>query len=676
MKKVISTERVPIKLWLDNIEEEALQQAKNLANLPFTFKWVAIMPDSHSGYGMPIGGVLATNGVVVPNAVGVDIGCFSGNTRIPLLDGSIRTLKELYEAGKPIWVYSLNKNHGLVPGKAIALKTRQNAELLRVTISGGEQIICTPDHQFMLLDGTYREAKDLQTMDSLMPFYRTYASRDGYESVITRAGKAVKTHSSIAEAAFGKKSKGSSIHHKNENRWDNRPENLQYMTAIEHDQHPHKRKVDRLKSPEFKKSRLTRLREKGFYRPELAEKKRAVAKENITTYMREQPEHFKKAVAGNGERGKIFLIAYNKSDKGREKSREIGKRNRKEHHNHKVISVHPLEIRADVYCLSVEEYHNFALAAGVFVHNCGMRAVQTNLNDIDVNTIKEILGKTRELISVGFDHNKDDQSWVGFYEAPDIPIIQRELTSAFKQLGTLGGGNHFIEIQKGSDDRIWLMIHSGSRNLGYKTAGEYHKLAQRLSERWYSNIPSNDLAFLPIETPEGREYYEAMKFCLRFAEANRSLMMEKFLGVVKKVTGAAPTDGLDIHHNYAAFEHHYGTNVLVHRKGATKASAGQRGIIPGSMGTPSYIVEGLGNPESFESCSHGAGRKMGRAQAKRTLKLDEEQNKMTGIIHGLRTENELDEAPGAYKDIQLVMENQKDLVKILVKLTPLAVIKG
>ena len=314
-------------------------------------------------------------------------------------------------------------------------------------------------------------------------------------------------------------------------------------------------------------------------------------------------------------------------------------------------------------------------AVGVDI-GCGMIAAKTNLPSIDVDTIKTIMGKTREVIPLGFLHNKEAQEWDGFDRAPDIEIIQRELKSAREQLGTLGGGNHFIEIQQGSDGNVWLMIHSGSRNFGLKTAGIYNKKAQSLCKKWYSTIPDKDLSFLPIDTIEGKEYYNAMKFCLDFARANRKLMMDRLVGIVQEETGSAITDELDIHHNYAAFEHHYGKNVIIHRKGATKAQLGQRGIIPGSMGTSSYIVSGLGNQESFESCSHGAGRRMGRKEACRVLILEDEQKKMGNIIHGLRQQNELDEAPGAYKDIDVVMENQKDLVDILVKLTPLASIKA
>ena len=380
--RVIDTEKIPIKLWLDEIEDGALAQAKNLANLPFAYRWIAIMPDSHEGYGMPIGGVMATRGVVVPNAVGVDIGC-------------------------------------------------------------------------------------------------------------------------------------------------------------------------------------------------------------------------------------------------------------------------------------------------------GMRAIKTSLKEIDTDTIKRVMGKARERIPVGFNHHKENQEWDGFINAPDTLVIQQELSSARRQLGTLGGGNHFLEIQMGSDGHVWLMVHSGSRNFGLKVAKYYHDIAKHLCERWLSDLPEKDLSFLPIEDKMAKDYMSSMNYCLEFARENRQIMLSTLCGIVHNEVGGMNVEHeIDVHHNYAVYEHHYGNDVLVHRKGAIKASGHQWGIIPGSMGTSSYIVQGLGNPESFLSSSHGAGRSMGRAQAKKRLDLVTEQGKMKNIVHGLRSINELDEAPGAYKDIDQVMLNQQDLVEIQVKLTPLAVIKG
>ncbi len=389
MKQVVNTGRIPIKLWIDNIEEGALEQAQNMANLPFAFRHIAIMPDSHQGYGMPIGGVLATNGVIIPNAVGVDIGC-------------------------------------------------------------------------------------------------------------------------------------------------------------------------------------------------------------------------------------------------------------------------------------------------------GMCALKTNLTEIETATLKKVMSGIRNKVPLGFNHHNKKQNKALMPSSDTIVkggIVERQYEAALKQIGTLGGGNHFIEIQKGSDGHIWIMIHSGSRNIGLKVAEHYNRLATKLNERWHSEIPSKwQLAFLPIETQEAKDYMAEMQFCVDFAFANRKLMMENIKASFEEELGGefAEIDFVNIAHNYARWENHFNSNVIVHRKGATSAKEGETGIIPGSQGTKSYIVKGKGNPESFESCSHGAGRALSRKKAQNTLSLEEEIAKLDkqNIIHAIRNKKDLDEAPGAYKNIDIVMENQKDLVDIEVELTPLAVIKG
>lgn len=240
--------------------------------------------------------------------------------------------------------------------------------------------------------------------------------------------------------------------------------------------------------------------------------------------------------------------------------------------------------------------------------------------------------------------------------------------------------NHFIEIQVDATDSVWVMIHSGSRNLG-KVVAEYHnKVAKDLNASFYSIVPANyDLAFLPLDSIEGRKYMEEMNVCVKFADANRRFMFAKIVQVFQNFFGNSEIEFLhSIHHNYACIENHFGQNVVVHRKGATSAKKDEIGIIPGSQGTASYIVRGLGNKESFMSCSHGAGRKMSRTKAKNELDLQEQIAILDeqGIIHSMNNTNSLDEAPGAYKDIDEVMNNQSDLVDILEKLNPIAVIKG
>lgn len=322
-------------------------------------------------------------------------------------------------------------------------------------------------------------------------------------------------------------------------------------------------------------------------------------------------------------------------------------------------------------------------AVGVDI-GCGMCATKTSLNEIDTNVLKKIMSGVRQLVPLGFKHHKEaqDESLMPSIEhVPENGIVRQEFESATRQIGTLGGGNHFIEIQKGSDNHIWIMVHSGSRNIGLKVAEHYNKLAITLNQKWYSCVERKlDLAFLPLETQEGQDYLLEMQYCIDFAFASRMLMMERIKSVFADVFGDSfyTTDFINIAHNYARKENHFGSNVIVHRKGATSARKGEAGIIPGSQGTKSYIVRGKGNVESFQSCSHGAGRVMGRRQAMRELTLEDEIKKLDkkGIVHAIRGARDLDEAPSAYKNIQEVMRNQEDLVEIVVELSPLAVIKG
>ncbi len=318
-------------------------------------------------------------------------------------------------------------------------------------------------------------------------------------------------------------------------------------------------------------------------------------------------------------------------------------------------------------------------AVGVDI-GCGMLACQLDVEGIVPDTLKTILGEIRDSIPVGFDHRKEvvDAELLPIIE-DELPIVKSQWEQARHQLGTLGGGNHFLEIQKGDDGHIWFMVHSGSRNVGLKVATHYNKIAQNLNTAWFSVVEKKkDLAFLPIWTHEGKTYMAEMKWCLDFAQANRDYMADCIERIISEKTGAKVLERINIHHNYAAFENHFGKNLVVHRKGATSAREGQLGIIPGSQGSASYIVIGKGNPESYTSSSHGAGRKMGRKQAINNLDLKEEQRKLDeqGILHSIRNQKDLDEAAGAYKDIDIVMEEQADLVDIRTRLQPLAVIKG
>ena len=324
-------------------------------------------------------------------------------------------------------------------------------------------------------------------------------------------------------------------------------------------------------------------------------------------------------------------------------------------------------------------------AVGVDI-GCGMCAEKTNLkaDEISRDVIrKQIMSGIRARIPLGMDHHKDLQDEAFMPQGHDIDklhVVSKQYVSARRQVGTLGGGNHFIELQKDDEGFLWIMLHSGSRNLGKQVGDHYNKLAKELNAMYHTAVdPAWQMHFLPLGSKEFTAYWKEMSYCVDFALCNRQLMMDRIQEIIADAIPNVEFEPMiNIAHNYAAWEHHYGEDVIVHRKGAVRARAGEIGIIPGSQGTSSYIVEGLGCPESFMSSSHGAGRLMSRTEAIKTLSLQKEIEMLDskGIIHGIRSQNHLDEAASAYKNIDEVMANQQDLVKILTRLSPIAVVKG
>lgn len=250
------------------------------------------------------------------------------------------------------------------------------------------------------------------------------------------------------------------------------------------------------------------------------------------------------------------------------------------------------------------------------------------------------------------------------------------------QLGTLGGGNHFVELQKDKHGIAWVMIHSGSRGYGAKTAQQHHNSAKIMCRRYFSKLETEDLAYLPVDSKEGQYYINAMQIAQDYAYHNREIMMHAAQSAIKNQVNDTNSfvDFINIHHNYATIENHGGENVWVHRKGATLARPQTQGIIPGSMTTKSYIVRGKGNKESMNSCSHGAGRNFSRSEAKRRVQegVDPSQEfQLTSAnVELYGTREATDELGSAYKDIDEVMSNQEDLVEIVEELFPVAVLKG
>ena len=737
--------------WASILEPNTREQAERTSVMPFIYPHLALMPDAHLGRGATVGSVIPTLGAIMPAAVGVDIGCFHGDTRVPLLNGRQRSLKDLAEGEGPYWVYSLDADGRIVPGHAVALKTRADAELMRVTVSGGDEIVCTPDHPFMMNDGSYREARELRFNDSLMPLYRRWQTRDGYENVSTGKGGSRETHVLVYESLS--------------------------------------------------------------------------------------------AVAGNGRRGAPVVAQYNVSPRACgecertaanpaalrwHKSREHG-------HDHMVIAVEYLTERADVYCLQVEEHHNFALAAGVFVHNCGMMAVRTQFNSDDarrrgdLRQLRTAIERTIPL-SAG-KHNsavRDEHTEVSIavLEAQDGADSAERIAPKWRlQLGSLGSGNHFIEVSLDEGDRIWLFLHSGSRGVGNKLAMKHIKTAQEQCRRLGISLPDRDLAYLVEDEPEFWDYIRDLRWAQHFALLNRAEMMHRVeqcfsewigtaiderrevvnchhnytvqdtycatctgiqgsdsrlrerlladetvaavrdslggyrpsvhscggllltgaagdpapspsradvlartgIGLVAQALGLEPahsrsasydlcecadlsrTDaasntflskfGQDFCRPYAAetdvrrldkvLAHiffgvvppirctsgHKPTKVWLSRKGAIDASEGRPGLIPGSMGTRSYVVEGKGNRLALNSSPHGAGREYSRTAARKKFTRAELDAAMEGI-EWRRTDAFLDEIPGAYKDVEVVMADAADLVEVKHTLRQILNVKG
>ncbi len=311
-------------------------------------------------------------------------------------------------------------------------------------------------------------------------------------------------------------------------------------------------------------------------------------------------------------------------------------------------------------------------AVGVDI-GCGMLAAPIGCNIDDLGSLSELRAKIENAVPVGFAGHQIQQDLGPLKQ--DMPAgVMPFLEKASLQLGTLGGGNHFIEICDAGDGEAWVMLHSGSRGTGNQVAQAHILHAKRLMEIWQISLDDPALAYFAEGTPEFETYIRDLHWCQDYALLNRQRMLEAVFRVLGR---PLPDPGLVVncHHNYVAQESHFGENVWVTRKGAVRARVGDRGIIPGSMGQRSYLVRGLGNPESFCSCSHGAGRQHSRTAAKKLFTLEDLKAQTQGV-ECRKDEGVLDEIPSAYKDIDQVMENQSDLVSVERTLKAVLCVKG
>ena len=332
-------------------------------------------------------------------------------------------------------------------------------------------------------------------------------------------------------------------------------------------------------------------------------------------------------------------------------------------------------------------------AVGVDI-GCGMIAARTSLHARDLpdnlhglrNAIEHAVphGKTfgkRDQGAWADVPAKADKAWgqlAGRFKAITDKYPRLEKTNNRHHLGTLGGGNHFIEVCLDEADRVWFMLHSGSRGVGNAIGNLFIELAQADMRQHLANLPDKDLAYFEEGSRHFADYVEAVEWAQDYARQNRELMMLAVVGAARKALGKpfeASLEAVNCHHNYVQREQHFGREVLVTRKGAVSAQKGQLGIIPGSMGAKSFIVQGLGNEESFCSCSHGAGRVMSRTKAKSRFTV-EDQRRATAHVECRKDKEVIDEIPMAYKDIDAVMRAQQDLVEVVHTLRQVVCVKG
>lgn len=324
-------------------------------------------------------------------------------------------------------------------------------------------------------------------------------------------------------------------------------------------------------------------------------------------------------------------------------------------------------------------------AVGVDI-GCGMNALRLDLKASDLpDSLASLRHSIERGVPVGFNEHKEaqyekgvDRMGLGLIVDHHFNMDHKLIDKAYKQIGTLGGGNHFIEVCLDENQDVWVMLHSGSRGIGNKIGQHFIEKAKRLMEQFYITLPDADLAYLPENTNDFKDYIRAVEWAQNYAYANRAAMMKETIKNIRhelkrdvKITAEA----INCHHNYISQEHHFGKNVYLTRKGAIRAREGDLGIIPGSMGAKSFIVRGRGNPDSYHSCSHGAGRKMGRKEAGRRFTVEDLKEQTMGV-ECRKDAGVIDEIPGAYKDIDTVMAAQSDLVDVVHTLKQILNVKG
>lgn len=704
-----------IKAWVDGVEFEyaAQEQAHKLASLSFVHEHVAIMPDTHAGIGSSVGTVIPTKGAIIPAAVGVDIGCLDAETEYLTPQGWRRI--DTYREGEKVLIYDpAAKKAWFEKPQAYIRRPSKGFNLIH-TKYGVNQAL-SDDHRVLLYEAGRKRLFENYRVESAADLVRRH------HSLVQGAGERINTtpESIVGETSMTYTDAELRVIVMT-------AADAQVRTASAYLNFRKRRKFDRaLELLDAAGVEVVSVKdEDGIYgiryRPvsdikgleqlwgASPEQLRVIADEALHwdgnaddraffTRRKEEADFMQWAFLAAGKRS---VMRADPHEDGKIDYRVFA------HENTKVgiKSVPRTAIKhipspdGHEYCFSVSTGFFLIRRGGVtaLTGNCGMQAWRTTLTASDLPDSMEgvrlaietavpvggpgVRGSWREQRRQGVP-NFIVKAWIDKgLEARFKRLCERypDLEGTFNvvQLGTLGGGNHFIEVCIDEEQRVWIMLHSGSRGVGNMIGNIFIDKAKEMLVKRGVKVLDQDLAWLQEGEQEFDDYIEAMLWAQDFARVNRDMMMSLVLDAIRPLLPPFKMDkaAVNIHHNFAEKEHHFGADVWVTRKGATRARLDELGIIPGSMGAKSYIVRGKGHADSFCSCSHGAGRRMSRAQAKKTYSAEDVARSTEGVACR-KDEGIIDEIPMAYKNIDAVMAAQMDLVDIVHTLRQVVCVKG
>lgn len=755
----------------DNIEQGAISQLYNFLNSKAAENSkIAVMPDVHQGAGCVIGFTQTIIDKVVPNLVGVDIGCFTKDTKVALTDGRNLSFEELInEKDKEHYGYSIDKNGNVQVSKLeFPRKIKKADKLLEIELDNGEKIKCTLDHVFYKRDCSEVEAKDLKVGDSLYPLYIKSAKDvfenpddehlcifDGKNSEYVLIHKLSDDYNERHGLGVHFNGRGYVRHHKDFNKFNNDPTNIQRVLWEDHRRihatsmsltnklgitgfaaaerkHPGLARRASIKraeatwngpnAEENRKKAAKRLAEGNRSEKSRAAASKRQKEHNTSKFSEHNKEEWMKNRQKLGRVRKVLLWLQENNLEINEKNYNEARKNFYNYKfykdakqlveslglsfekilkgetvtNHKIVSIKEIE-GDDVYCLTCQEFGNFALASGVFVHNCGMLVLK-----IDKKYGKELFNKPglekldkviRQHIPMGMNHRNKKHAFCDKVHINEIkaPINAEKLMLS---IGTMGGGNHFIEVDKDSNGDYYIVIHSGSRHLGIEVCKYYQNLAikyhssntkerdelvaklkaegrEKDIQAEFAKIKKepipNELAYL--EGNDLEDYLHDMKLAQEYAIWNREAMLDEIMehmGIKKKMI----LDKFCTIHNYIDVEN----RIL--RKGAISLQKDEIAVIPINMSYGSLIVKGKGNAEYNFSGPHGAGRLMSRSAAKESLKMEDFKASMKDVFTTSVSTATIDEAPMAYKPAEDILENIKDLCDVVEIVKPIYNVKA